>query len=181
VTDYQRIEKVIRHIDRHYHDQPTLAQLARVAGLSEFHFHRLFHRWAGTTPKNFIQFLTATHAKNLLRESHDVMGAALKAGLSDPNRLHDLMISIDALTPSEYKRDGESVEIRYGIHETPFGPGLLSITPRGICHLSLGSVEDPERELRARWPRATFVADARSTARAMSGIFAANMPRAEAP
>ncbi len=94
MTDYEKIEKVIRYIEASYQEQPSLAKLAKVAGVSEFHFHRLFTRWAGTTPKSFLQYLTAKHAQQLLLESKDLLTTAFEAGLSGPGRLHDLSFSI---------------------------------------------------------------------------------------
>src|SRR5438309_3001157 len=114
MTDYERIEKVIRYLDRHYQDQPDLATLAKVAGLSEFHFHRLFTRWAGTTPKSFLKYVTAGHAKRLLAESRDLLDVSFEVGLSGPGRLHDLLVSVEAMSPGEWKSGGEGVEIRYG-------------------------------------------------------------------
>src|SRR5437870_2655358 len=101
MTDYERIKKVIRYLEAHPLTRPTTPQLAKVAGLSDSHFHRLFSRWAGTTPKNFIQYLTARRAKELLRESRDLLTVSLESGLSGPGRLHDLLVSVEAVTPGE--------------------------------------------------------------------------------
>src|SRR5947209_898354 len=130
MTDFERIEKVIRYLDRHYQDQPDLSTLAKVAGLSEFHFHRLFTRWAGTTPKSFLKFITAKNARALLEDSRDLLGAALDLGLSGPGRLHDLTVSVEAVTPGELKSGGAGVEIRYGFGPSPFGLCLVGWTPR---------------------------------------------------
>src|SRR5258708_2277193 len=99
MTDYERIAKVIHYLDSHYQEQPDLSTLARAAGLSDFHFHRLFARWAGVTPKTFIQFLTAQHAKALLHASRSVMDISFESGLSGPGRLHDLLVSVEGVTP----------------------------------------------------------------------------------
>jgi AraC family transcriptional regulator of adaptative response/methylated-DNA-[protein]-cysteine methyltransferase len=136
MTDYEKIEKVIRYLEANYRDQPSLAKLAKIAGASEFHFHRLFTRWAGTSPKSFLQYLTAKHAQRLLLDSKDLLTTAFDAGLSGPGRLHDLMISVEAVTPGEFKAKGSGVEIKYGIHECPFGLCLIAMTKRGVCHLA---------------------------------------------
>lgn len=174
MTDYERIERIIRYLDRHHREQPTLKELARVAGLSEFHFHRLFARWAGTTPKNFLKALTAEHAKQLLLESKDLLSVSFATGLSGPSRLHDLMIAVEGVTPGEFKTGGGGVEIRYGLHSTPFGQCLIATTPRGICHLSFiitPHVGDAVAELHDRWPRATIQRSQRGTASIIAAMF----------
>ena len=175
MTDYQRIEKVIRYLNEHYRDQPSLVDLARVAGLSEFHFHRLFSRWAGTTPKSFLKFLTTRHAKKLLAESRDLLGASLDSGLSGPSRLHDLFVTVEAMTPGEFKAGGKGVEIHYGFIAGPFGACLLGLTKRGVCHLAFvdGSEEEGLRELRERWPHAELKQRKAETAKVARQIFGA--------
>jgi AraC family transcriptional regulator of adaptative response/methylated-DNA-[protein]-cysteine methyltransferase len=177
MTDYERIERVIRHLESHYLEQPDLGALARVAGLSVFHFHRLFSRWAGITPKAFLKFLTARHAKALLRSSRDVLQASLDSGLSGPGRLHDLLVSIDGMTPGEFKNYGRGMKIRYGFHPSPFGTCAIAVTDRGICRLSFlnrdgaaprAAVLD---ELRSAWPNAAIRRDPRSTGRIVLKIF----------
>src|SRR5258706_16356145 len=147
MNDYSRIEKVIHYLNDHYLDQPDLRTLAGVAQVSEFHFHRLFSRWAGVTPKAFVKFLTAKHAKALLRESQSVLDASLDSGLSGPGRLHDLLVSVDAGSPGEFKSYGAGMEIRYGFHSTPIGPCLIGATARRVCHPSF--FDDDGRARRA--------------------------------
>jgi AraC family transcriptional regulator of adaptative response/methylated-DNA-[protein]-cysteine methyltransferase len=176
MNDYERIEKVIRHLKEHYVEQPDLRTLAGVAQVSEFHFHRLFSRWAGVTPKSFVKFLTAQHAKALLRESQSVLDAALDSGLSGPGRLHDLLVSVDAVSPGEFKSYGEGMEIRYGFHPTPFGTCLIGATARGICHLSFlddSSISGAAilRELKSDWPKAVLRRQPQSTRALASKIF----------
>lgn len=164
MNSYERVEKVIAYVDRHREEQPDLATLAKVAGLSPFHFHRLFARWAGVTPKSFLKFVTNESAKELLTKN-DVLGAALAAGLSGPGRLHDLLVTVEGVTPGEYKARGAGVVIRHGFHETPFGLALVGVTSRGLCHLSF--VEDRGRalrELRKKWPKADLREDRAGTA-----------------
>jgi len=136
MNDYERVATVIRYLDRHHTEQPDLTELARSAGLSPFHFHRLFSAWAGVTPKDFLQCLTLEHVKTLLRNGESVLDTALNAGLSGPGRLHDLCVSLDAASPGEMKSGGAGIEIKYGFAATPFGEALIGETSRGISHLS---------------------------------------------
>lgn len=175
MTSYERIEKVIRYIEAHRLEQPRLDTLARVAGLSEFHFHRLFRRWAGTTPKAFLKYLTSEHAKTLLLQSKDVLSASFEAGLSGPGRLHDLLVSVEGVTPGELKARGEGLEIRHGLAQTPFGPAFFAWTRRGVCGLEFEGAAGRAgalRRLRARWPKARLLADAAGAAALSKKVFA---------
>jgi AraC family transcriptional regulator of adaptative response/methylated-DNA-[protein]-cysteine methyltransferase len=157
MNDYERVASVIRYLDRHHTDQPDLSELARGAGLSPFHFHRLFSAWAGVTPKDFLQCLTLEHVKTLLRDGDSVLDAALNAGLSGPGRLHDLCVTLDAASPGEMKNGGAGMRIDYGFAETPFGEALFAETARGICHLSFidGEGRNAGRDLLTdQWPNA---------------------------
>ena len=157
MNDYERIANVIRFLDRHYTEQPDLNQLATAAGLSPFHFHRLFSTWAGVTPKDFLQCLTLEHVKQLLLEGNNVLDAALDAGLSGPGRLHDLCVTLEAASPGEMKNGGAGMRIDYGFTETPFGEALIAETKRGICHLSFvdGNGRNGARDLlTSEWPNA---------------------------
>ena len=174
-SDYARIEKAIRYIEGNFRRQPGLKEVARSAGLSEYHFHRLFTRWAGISPKRFLQFLTAEYARGLLRESRNVLDAAYEAGLSGPGRLHDLIVNVYAVTPGELKEEGAGLTIRYGVHPSPFGDCLLAITDKGICALTFlagRSKGEAVEELRTRWENANLVPDP-GAAKAVAGkIFA---------
>jgi AraC family transcriptional regulator of adaptative response/methylated-DNA-[protein]-cysteine methyltransferase len=157
--DFQRIARAIAHIDSHWHEQPTLAELAQAAGLSRFHFSRLFRRWAGISPRQYLQHVTGAVAKSQLRGCASVLDAALDTGLSGPGRLHDLIVTLEAMSPAEYARGGGGVVIDCGIAPTPFGLMLSGRTARGICHL--GFVPDADREraerlLRIDWPCASL-------------------------
>src|SRR5687768_10137957 len=121
MKDYERIADIIHYLDHRHMEQPDLALLAQRAGLSAFHFHRLFSRWAGITPKDFLQCLTLSHANALRDEGKDVLHAALDAGLSGPSRLHDLCVSLEAASPGELKARGANWTIRAGFAESPFG------------------------------------------------------------
>ena len=156
MNDYERVASVIRFLDRHHTEQPDLTALARAAGLSPFHFHRLFSLWAGVTPKDFLQCLTVEHVKQLLGDGHNVLNAAIDAGLSGPGRLHDLCVTLEAASPGEMKSGGAGIQIEYGFATTPFGEALIGETKRGICHLSFVDQDrTAAREvLAARWPNA---------------------------
>ena len=117
--DYERIEVAIRYLEENFQLQPNLDEIAAATGLSPHHFHRLFSRWVGTTPKRFLQFLTVEYAKDRLRESNSVMEAAWDAGLSGGSRLHDLMVTVEAVTPGEFKQGGTDLVVRWGVHPAP--------------------------------------------------------------
>ena len=157
--DYARIEKAILFLEENYRRQPELREVAQSVHLSEFHFQRLFRRWAGISPKRFIQFLTLEHAKKLLGGSHSVLDATYGAGLSSPGRLHDLFVTLEAMTPGEFKARGAGLRITYGFHPTPFGECLLAVTDRGICGLGfVGASGRAEAfsDFQARWPAARW-------------------------
>jgi AraC family transcriptional regulator of adaptative response/methylated-DNA-[protein]-cysteine methyltransferase len=166
--DYYRVEKAIRYLDGNARAQPSLGDVAGHLGLSVFHCQRLFHRWAGVTPKDFLQVATLRYAKALLRESRPVLEAALEAGLSGPGRLHDLCVSIEAMTPGEYRRGGEGVTVRWGVHPTPVGEALFAMTDRGVCAIhfleSLQPLAFSLQPLRHAWPRARLERDNAATA-----------------
>jgi len=174
-SDYRRIEQAILFLERNFRRQPDLSELARAAGLSEYHFHRLFARWAGITPKRFLQFLTAEHAKTLLRESSSVLDTAFETGLSGPGRLHDLIVNVFAVTPGELKSEGDGLTIRYGTHRSPFGECFLAVTDRGVCTLSFvdgSGTEEALGELRNLWRKAAIVRDRKATKAVAERIFA---------
>ncbi|MFN3491014.1 MAG: helix-turn-helix domain-containing protein, partial [Anaerolineales bacterium] len=133
---YTIIEQAIQYIEANVQNQPELEEIASAVGLSEYHFQRIFTRWAGISPKRFLQFLTKEHAKGLLNESENLLDTTHRIGLSSLGRLHDLFVNTEAVTPGEYKSHGMGLNIHYGIHLTPFGKCLIATTERGICHLS---------------------------------------------
>lgn len=165
-ADYARIEKAIRFLDRERAAAPSLAQVAQHVGLSESHFQRMFTRWAGISPKRFVQHRTAEVVKQLLRERRPVLAATYEAGLSGPGRLYDLVVNAEAVTPGELQRGGMGVTVRYGFHPTPFGECLIAVTSRGICHLAFVAPVSREQAL-ARlehdWPLADLVVDQGAT------------------
>ena len=172
--DYQRIAEAIRYLRMNTLEQPSLDQVAAQAGLSPHHFQRTFRRWVGISPKRFLQFLTANHAKQLLRQSQPVLDTSFAVGLSSPGRLHDLLINIDAVTPGEYKDRGQGMLIEYGQHPTPFGESLIATTSRGICHLAFLETNSAEAELdsiRKDWPKAQLLENSPKTAPLIEQIF----------
>jgi len=174
VEDYERIEKAIQFLTENYHQQPSLEAVARSVNLSEYHFQRLFRRWAGISPKRLVQFLTLEHAKKALEESRSVLDASYDAGLSSPSRLHDLFVNAEAMTPGAFKSKGAGLEISYGFHPSPFGECLLTVTERGIC--GLGFVADGGRaqalkDFKQRWPAAKFQENPQKTRIYVDRIF----------
>ncbi len=171
--DYRRIEQAILYLENHAQSQPELGEIASAIGLSEYHFQRIFSRWAGISPKRFLQFLTKESAKKLLAQSENLLDTAYNLGLSSLGRLHGLFVTTEAVTPGEYKSRGAGVTIRYGLHDTPFGKALIGLTERGICHL--GFVQSREGEaldrLAADWPEAKMIEDYRTTAPLVEPIF----------
>lgn len=165
--DYDRVERAIRFIAEHRLEQPSLDEVADAMGLSPFHAQRVFRSWAGVSPKRFLGLLTVEHAKSLLRADESVLGAAFEVGLSGGSRLHDLFVGLEAITPGEYKSLGADLVLRWGVHETPFGPGLFVVSERGLARLSFlegAHLDHALAEARADWPLSRFVEDAPATA-----------------
>jgi AraC family transcriptional regulator of adaptative response/methylated-DNA-[protein]-cysteine methyltransferase len=158
---YETVAVAIRYLQQHAAEQPELAQVARAVGASEATLQRAFSRFAGVSPKRFLQYLSKEHAQRLLAGAHDVLGAALGAGLSGPGRLHDLLVSCEALTPGEVRRRGAGVTLRHGFGTSPFGRVLAATTPRGLAYLGFVDAGDAAAlaDLRARWPLAVLQPD----------------------
>ena len=171
--DYLRIEQAIQYLDMHYKDQPSLEDLAASVGLSEFHFQRIFTRWAGVSPKRFLQFLTKEGAKDLLHRSENLLDTTHQIGLSSLGRLHDLFVTTEAVTPGEYKSHGTGVTIRYGLHPTPFGKCLIGVTEHGVCHLSFVQTSEGQAidALVNEWKQAQMIEDHKTTAPLVEPIF----------
>lgn len=175
MNDYERIAQVIRFLDARHVEQPDLTALAGRAGLSAFHFHRLFATWAGVTPKDFLQCLTLVHAKELLRDGESILDVALESGLSGPGRLHDLCVNLEAASPGEMKSGGAGWMISFGFADSPFGKCLIAESPRGICHLSFVENEKASLgELQKDWPQAKLKLDDSAAARLSEKIFTRN-------
>ena len=164
-ADYEVVTHAIRFMSMRWRDQPSIEAIADQVGLSASHFQHLFKRWAGLTPKAFLQAITIEHARELLRDSSSVLDAAYDVGLSGPSRLHDLFVTHEALTPGDYRRD--DLTLTYGFHPSPFGEAIVVATSRGMA--GLGFVDGGDRacaldDMKRRWPRARFVADDAATA-----------------
>ena len=182
--DYELVRQNLDWLREHWREQPTLELLAERNGLSAAHLQRLFMRWAGLSPKAFVQALTIDHARKLLRNSASVLEASYEVGLSGPGRLHDLFVTHEGMTPGTYKAKGKGLEIRYGFHDCPFGKVLLMTTEQGICGLAFadpGEEEGALGDMRSRWPDASYVADQVATASHVVRIFNPNAWKAEQP
>ena len=181
-ADYPTVRRAIEFLSTRWRDQPAVDEVAAEVGLSPSHFQHVFKRWAGLTPKAFLQAITIERARELLRDSASVLDAAYDVGLSGPSRLHDLFVSHEALTPGDYRRD--DLVLRYGFHPSPFGEALVVAAPRGMA--GLGFVDDGDRasalaDMRRRWPRAQFVADDEGTASAAARAFDPSQWRPDTP
>jgi AraC family transcriptional regulator of adaptative response/methylated-DNA-[protein]-cysteine methyltransferase len=180
--DYDRVERAIRFIADRRLEQPSLEEVADAMGVSPFHAQRVFTAWAGVSPKRFLGLLTVEHAKALLRGEESVMGAAYEVGLSGGSRLHDLFVSLEAITPGEYKSLGERLTLCWGVHETPFGPGLLVASERGLARLAFldgGHLDRALAEAAGDWPLSRLVEDPEATGPIARAAFAPGA--AEAP
>jgi AraC family transcriptional regulator, regulatory protein of adaptative response / methylated-DNA-[protein]-cysteine methyltransferase len=160
--DYQRVAQAIAFMRQHHLSQPDLTTIAQQIGLSEGHFQRLFTRWVGVSPKRFLQYLTVEYAKSKIYQSKNLLDLTWDAGLSSPGRLHDLFVNLEAMSPGEYKTGGVGLQLRYGVHESPFGPALIALTPRGVCSLQFLDTADSsmaEQLLRQSWLQADITYD----------------------
>lgn len=173
--NYVRIERAINFLRQHQTGQPELRDLAEHINLSESHTQRLFSRWAGISPKRFVQFLTVEYVKRQMGQTGDLLGLALDAGLSGPGRLHDLFVNMEAMSPGEFRQAAAGLDIRYGSGETPFGRALIASTPRGICHLSFVKPGQWEQAavaaLLQSWPQARWQLDQHGSAELLARIF----------
>jgi AraC family transcriptional regulator, regulatory protein of adaptative response / methylated-DNA-[protein]-cysteine methyltransferase len=176
-TDYDRISRALAFLEERAPAQPPLGELASHVGLSEFHLQRLFTRWAGVSPKRFMQVQALHHAKEALERARSVLDGTWEAGLSSPGRLHDLFVNLEAVTPGEFRSGGA------GFHDTPFGECLLATTARGVCGLSF---HDDDRDaawadLESRWPGAVVTEAPRRTSGTAAAIFDPLGARASKP
>jgi AraC family transcriptional regulator of adaptative response/methylated-DNA-[protein]-cysteine methyltransferase len=175
MSDYERIARAIEFIAANAGAQPELPEIAARAKLSPFHFQRLFSRWAGVSPKRFLQVVTVERAKRLLDEGREsLLGASETLGLSSSSRLHDHFVTLEAMTPDEYRRQGQGIDIRHGEAETPFGRAQLAWTQRGLCALSFIDRETDRAQLadlQQAWPGATLTRDAVAARRLAERVF----------
>lgn len=157
MNDYQRIEKAIHFLKENFREQPNLDEVAKQVHVSPFHFQRMFKDWAGVTPKKFLQYISTEHAKSLLKQNHSLSDVSFETGLSGTSRLHDLFISIEGMTPGEYRNGGEQLQINYSFAESPFGNIIVASTAKGICHLAFADEEQKAfADLTLLFPHAAF-------------------------
>ena len=183
-VDYQRIEQAIDYMLQHFQDQPNLKDVAASVAMSEYHFQRVFSRWAGISPKRFLQYLTVEYAKELLERSRSVLEVTYDSGLSSPGRLHDLFVNCEAMTPGNYKSRGLGLNIEFGFQPSPFGECLLLRTEKGICGLAFVQNDDRQATLavfRRRWQAASFREDQQAIAPLVAQIFNPSLRDAKAP
>ena len=155
--NYNRIAAAIEYIRQNFKEQPDLDAVARQVHLSPFHFQRLFHEWAGTSPKKFLQYISLGHAKKLLEEKATLADTAFETGLSGTGRLHDLFITIEGMTPAEYKQGGRDLHINYSFADTPFGNIIVASTPKGVCYMAFEEDESKGlQRLVSQFPQGTF-------------------------
>lgn len=158
MSDYERIAKAIVYLNEHFREQPDLNRLAEQVHLSEFHFQRIFKKWAGVTPKKFLEYISVERAKSLLNQSATVAEATYETGLSGTSRLHDLFINIESMTPGEFRNRGENLTIQYAFYDSLFGKLLVASTPKGICHISFAGNRRPAATaLREKYANAALI------------------------
>ena len=182
--DYETVRRVIEKISLDYRDQPSLETLAREVGETPTGLQKLFTRWAGLSPKGFLQAVTLDHARKLLDSGLPLLETSFEVGMSGPGRLHDLFVTHEAITPGDYKARGAGLTIRYGFHISPFGVALIMVTDRGLAGLSFNDAGEERTafaDMSGRWPKATFFEDMSATAPYAARIFDPARWRAEQP
>ena len=182
--DYDVVRRAIAHIRGNWQRQPEVEEIAEAAGVSVTDLHHLFRRWAGLTPKAFLQALTLDSARRLLRDRASVLDASYEVGLSGPGRLHDLFVTHEAMSPGEWKTGGEGLTIAYGFHPSPFGMALVMATDRGLCGLAFadpGEEKAAFADMSGRWLKANYVEDRERTGPVAQRIFDPNLWRADRP
>jgi AraC family transcriptional regulator of adaptative response/methylated-DNA-[protein]-cysteine methyltransferase len=183
-ADYAVVRRAIEYLSERWRAQPDIAEVADAAGVTASELHHLFRRWAGITPKAFLQALTLDHARRLLRDSASVLDAAFEVGLSGPGRLHDLFVTHEAMSPGEWKSGGDGLTVAYGFHPSPFGTALIMATDRGLAGLAFadpGEEEAALADMTNRWPQAQLIEDAARTAPLAQRIFDRALWRADRP
>ena len=184
VDDYGVVRRAVAYISEQWRAQPEIEAIAHAAGVTPDELHHLFRRWAGLTPKAFLQALTLDHARRLLRESASVLDAAYEVGLSGPGRLHDLFVTHEAMSPGQWKARGEGLTLSYGFHPSPFGTALVIATERGLAGLAFADPGEESKaldDMRGRWPRAEFREDTATTAALARRIFEPKLWRRDRP
>jgi len=182
--DYETVRRVIEKISLDYRDQPSLEALADEVGSTPTALQKLFTRWAGLSPKAFLQAVTLKHARRLLDDGMPLLEASFEVGMSGPGRLHDLFVTHEAMSPGDYKTRGAGLTIRYGYHISPFGLALVMVTDRGLAGLAFcdpGSERDAFADMSGRWPNATYVEDMGATGPYAQRVFDPSRWRADQP
>src|SRR5919197_4174812 len=183
-TDYGVVRRAIGHIREHWRAQPDIDAIAEASGVTPTELHHLFRRWAGLSPKAFLQAITLDNARNLLRDSASVLDAAYEVGLSGPGRLHDLFVTHEAMSPGEWKSGGGGLTMSYGFHPSPFGTALVMTTQRGLAGLAFADPgEEPAAlaDMAGRWPQATVSEDHARTAPLARRVFDSRLWRQDRP
>jgi AraC family transcriptional regulator, regulatory protein of adaptative response / methylated-DNA-[protein]-cysteine methyltransferase len=182
--DYDVVRRAVAYISEHWRSQPEIEAIAHAAGVTPDELHHLFRRWAGLTPKAFLQAITLDHARRLLRESASVLDAAYEVGLSGPGRLHDLFVTHEAMSPGEWKAGGAGLTLNYGYHRSPFGTALLVATDRGLAGLGFADAGEEMKaldDMRGRWPGAEFREDTAGTAALAQRVFEPKLWQRDCP
>jgi AraC family transcriptional regulator of adaptative response/methylated-DNA-[protein]-cysteine methyltransferase len=182
--DYAVVKKALAFITENWRDQPSLETIAEEAGLSPHYMQRVFTRWAGLSPKAFLQAVTLDHARGLLRDSASILDASYELGLSGPGRLHDLFVTHEGMSPGLYKAKGKGLTIRYGFHSSPFGTALVMITAEGLAGLAFadeGEEKAALADMTSRWPEADYVEDRQATESFALRIFTPENWRSDQP
>jgi AraC family transcriptional regulator, regulatory protein of adaptative response / methylated-DNA-[protein]-cysteine methyltransferase len=172
--DYDMVRRSLAFLTENWREQPSLETLAEKSGVSPHHLQRLFTRWAGLSPKAFLQAITIDHARELLRDSASILDTAYEVGLSGPGRLHDLFVTHEGMAPGVYKTKGKDLAIRYGFHDCPFGKALIMATGLGLCGLAFADEGEEAKafaDMRSRWSEASYVEDPAFTASYVGRIF----------
>jgi AraC family transcriptional regulator of adaptative response/methylated-DNA-[protein]-cysteine methyltransferase len=182
--DYDCVRRALAYLSEHWREQPDVAAVAGAVGLSADGLTVLFRRWAGLTPKAFLQAITLDHARKLLRDSASVLDAAYEVGLSGPGRLHDLFVTHEAMSPGEWKTGGAGLTLRWGFHPCPFGTALVMATERGLSGLAFADIGEEQTafaDMQRRWPNATYVHDQDATAALARRVFDPSCWRPDQP
>lgn len=172
--DYDLVEAAIDYLQQHQAEQPTVSRTASALGVSDGHLQRLFRKWVGLTPKQFLQSITVEKAKSVLEQSGNLLDTAMEVGLSGPGRLHDHFVVLEAMTPAEFKSLGEQLRIEYGTVSSPFGEAFVAFTDRGICQLTFeegGFGESGLQRLKQKWPEAHICENAPHATELMNPIW----------
>src|ERR1700756_400805 len=182
--DYAVVRRAIAYISEHWRAQPEIDEIAAAVGTTTAALHHVFRRWAGLTPKAFLQAITLDNARRLLRSSASVLDAAYEVGLSGPGRLHDLFVTHEAMSPGQWKARGEGLTLSYGFHPSPFGIALVIASERGLAGLAFADPGEESKaldDMRGRWPRAEFRDDTAATALLARRIFEPKLRRHDRP